>query len=149
MGSNHSKKFFSRSTEDTERIAAEFASTLQGGEIVTLEGDLGAGKTAFVQGVAKALGVGDGARSPTFAIMNLYKTSHPTIRQLVHLDCYRLKTAEDITNLGLDEWIGDAASVLLIEWPRAVPGIVVEPDIEVRLECGKSEQERTIMIKRM
>ena len=103
--------------EDTKAFAAEVAKGLHGGELVLIDGELGAGKTAFVQGMAEGLGADTGARSPTFTVMNVYKTSHPTIRELVHLDFYRLTKPEEAAHLGLEDWLGRADTVVAAEWP--------------------------------
>lgn len=133
------------SPEETKTIAADFAATLAGGEIVALEGDLGAGKTTFVQGLAEALGIKEPVRSPTFAVMNVYAVPGTGVKELVHLDLYRLKTPDDITNLGLDEWLGRSDTVVVIEWPRAVTGIPVEPTHDVRFDTDE-ENRRVIEI---
>ncbi|MBI5369798.1 tRNA (adenosine(37)-N6)-threonylcarbamoyltransferase complex ATPase subunit type 1 TsaE [Candidatus Uhrbacteria bacterium] len=115
----------SSSPEQTKQIAAAFTKTLTGGEVILLEGDLGSGKTTFVQGVAEALGCEGAIRSPTFSIMNIYPTSHPTIKRLIHMDLYRLKNASELTPLSLEEQL-DAGSILLVEWSK-----LLEPFLEV------------------
>lgn len=109
----------SHSLEETKKIAHEFASTLMGGDVVFLEGDLGAGKTSFVQGVLEKLGYTEPVRSPTFSIMNMYTIiNHPTIERVIHLDFYRFETPTEIRSLGLDEMMMDNKNVFLIEWPE-------------------------------
>lgn len=113
----------SSSLEQTKKIAHEFASTLVGGDVVFLEGDLGAGKTSFVQGVLEAFGYTDPVRSPTFSIMNMYKLSGrgqgtPLITQVIHLDFYRFETPSEIRSLGLEEMMEDTKNIFLIEWPE-------------------------------
>ena len=103
--------------EETKRVAAEFARSLHGGEIVFLEGELGAGKTTFVKGLVEALGSTDDARSPTFSVMNLYQTSGNQIAQVAHLDCYRLKRPEELLELGLEDLLNRTDTVLVVEWP--------------------------------
>ena len=106
----------SHSLHQTKHIAADLAQRLSGGEVLCLQGELGAGKTSFVQGLAKALGVEGPVRSPTFTIMNVYDTCHPSIKQLIHLDFYRLKS-EEAHELGLEEWLGRSDVVAAVEWP--------------------------------
>lgn len=109
----------SHSLEQTKTIAHEFASSLIGGDVVFLEGDLGAGKTTFVQGVLDSLGYTEPVRSPTFSIMNVYRIeNHPTIRQVIHLDFYRFETPEEIRSLGIEEMMEDTKNVFMIEWPE-------------------------------
>jgi tRNA threonylcarbamoyladenosine biosynthesis protein TsaE len=109
----------SNSLEETKKIAYEFASSLKGGDVVFLEGDLGVGKTTFVQGVLESLGYTEPVRSPTFSIMNLYPImNHETIKQVIHLDFYRFETPEEIRSLGLEEMMIDTKNVFMIEWPE-------------------------------
>ncbi len=109
----------SHSLEQTKTIAHEIASTLSGGDVVFLEGDLGAGKTSFVQGVLEALGYIEPVRSPTFSIMNIYPiANHPTIARVIHLDFYRFEAPEEVRSLGLEEMMVDKQNLFFIEWPE-------------------------------
>ncbi len=109
----------SNSAEETKTIAQKFASTLVGGDVVFLEGDLGAGKTTFTQGVLEALSYTEPVRSPTFSIMNLYPIeNNPSIRRVIHLDFYRFETPEEVRSLGLEEMLEDTKNVFIIEWPQ-------------------------------
>ena len=148
--------YVTHSAEETKQIAARIASTLKGGETIALIGDLGAGKTTFAQGFCAALGVTSTVTSPTFAIMNVYSASpllpqggvrgrSSTIRQIVHLDLYRLKSAREIAALGLEEYLGQPDTVALIEWPEAVDGVQWNANVTVRLSAT-GESERTIEI---
>ncbi|HBK33443.1 TPA: tRNA (adenosine(37)-N6)-threonylcarbamoyltransferase complex ATPase subunit type 1 TsaE [Candidatus Uhrbacteria bacterium] len=109
--------FSTHTPEETKQLAVQLASSLQGGEILALEGDLGSGKTTFVQGLGEALGVKAYVRSPSFTLMNIYHTSHPTIHFLVHLDCYRLGPLCDLQGLELEEWLHRSDVIIVIEWP--------------------------------
>lgn len=131
----------STSPEQTKRIAADLAATLRGGEVIALEGELGAGKTTFVQGLCEALGVTGPVTSPTFAIMNV----HAGKFRVTHLDLYRLKSAREIAALGLEEFLGQPDTVTLIEWPGAVDGVEWKPTHAVRL-AAVSPTERSIDI---
>lgn len=111
----------SSSVEETKHYAADFAKTLQGGEIIGLEGDLGSGKTTFVQGLAQALGVTTVVRSPTFTLMNIHETHSKwnlSIKYLIHVDAYRLPEQTEMYHIGLDEWLGRKDAVIFIEWPH-------------------------------
>lgn len=136
---------FCKTVEETKRVAAELAATLTGGELVLLKGELGAGKTAFAQGLAQALGA-DFARSPTFTVMNVYRTAHPSIREMVHLDFYRLKPGEAHA-LGLEDWLGRPDAVVAAEWPpEALP---VPPGTRVVLVSIRGDQAgRAITIEK-
>jgi len=105
---------YSKSVQDTYAAAAKLAATLQGGEIILLDGDLGAGKTTFVKGLALALGVRDMVTSPTFTLFNQYQGDK---LKLYHFDLYRLGEGE-ADELGFDEFIGALDAVTCIEWNR-------------------------------
>ncbi|HWU74001.1 MAG TPA: tRNA (adenosine(37)-N6)-threonylcarbamoyltransferase complex ATPase subunit type 1 TsaE [Sphingomonas sp.] len=103
----------------TEAFGARLAAVVQPGDVVTLSGPLGAGKTSIARGLLAALGLEGEAPSPTFAIVQPY-TSPETRLPVMHVDLYRIEHVEDLDELGLDEARGD--SVLLIEWPERAPG---------------------------
>ncbi len=102
--------------EETRALAAELAGALGRDATVALHGDLGVGKTTFVQGLARGLGVKEPVTSPTFAIYNVHRGSRGT---LVHLDAYRLEEARQIDDLLLDEFLV-SPWVLAVEWPERV-----------------------------
>lgn len=111
----------SYSVEQTKQCAADFAKTLQGGEVIGLEGDLGSGKTTFVQGLAQTLEVTTAVRSPTFTLMNIHAVHskwNSFIKYLIHVDAYRLPEQTEIYHIGLDEWLGRKDTVIFIEWPH-------------------------------
>ena len=111
--------FISRSAEDTLNFAKEYAATLNKGDVVLLNGDMGAGKTVFAKGVALGLGIEDEVTSPTYAYMNDY------YGKLYHYDCYRLKSGAQAEGLGLtDYFYGDG--VCLIEWSENIAGVLPE-----------------------
>ena len=104
----------SRSLKDTEALAKRIADTLTGGEVIILSGDLGAGKTTFTKGLAKALGVESEVTSPTFTIMNVYEEGR---LKLNHLDMYRIEHEDDLYELGVEDAIG-GDTVTVIEWNK-------------------------------
>ena len=103
----------STSPEQTIALGRAFGERAQPGMIVGLKGDLGAGKTQFVRGVAAGLGATDRVHSPTFALINEYRTGRLPI---IHIDLYRLETAEAILSAGLDDFFQQKEGVTLIEW---------------------------------
>ena len=130
-----------RSQDDTERLAATLAATLRGGDVVLLSGPLGAGKTAFVRGLARGLGVDPGeVSSPTFTLVHEYRGGR---LRLFHADLYRLGTAA-AEDLGLDE-LGVRTGVLAIEWPDRL-GHAFRGAIEVTLEVV-DETTRRITVR--
>ncbi len=114
--------FESHSEEETMEIAGRLAASLGPGDIVGLTGDLGAGKTRFVKGVAKALGIDpESVNSPTFTLIQEYAGRNGL--PLYHFDCYRIKSAEEALEIGSEEYFyGDGVSV--IEWPEKIEEIL-------------------------
>ena len=125
----------------THAVAAQVARVLQPGDLVLLVGDLGAGKTTFTQGLAAALGVGEGVTSPTFTLMNIYPTDRGF--DLVHVDVYRLDRLSEVVDLALPEMLEDG-SVVLIEWGERAAAALPGSHLQVRLAYGAGETERTI-----
>lgn len=131
--------FLTRSEQETFALAEKLAGTLKPGMFVLLYGDLGAGKTAFVRGLAAGLGANpEDVSSPTFVIMQHYKGRTP----LTHVDLYRLESAAAVDDLGLDELA--SGGVLAIEWAERLPRIPDER-VEVRIEdAGGNDRRITI-----
>ena len=106
-------EFESNSYEETQKFAEEFSKTLKAGDVLCMYGDLGVGKTAFVQGLAKGLGIDEPITSPTFTIVNEYSGRLP----LYHFDVYRIADSDEMYEIGYEEYVyGDGVSV--IEWPQ-------------------------------
>ena len=122
-------KYISDSAEKTETIAAEFAKKLKGGEIITLDGDLGAGKTAFVRGLAKGLGITDRVVSPTFTIVNEYR--HGKI-PLFHFDVYRIGSSDEMYDVGWEEYI-NSGGIAVVEWAVNIEDILDENCIKINI----------------
>jgi tRNA threonylcarbamoyladenosine biosynthesis protein TsaE len=115
-------EFTSISPDETKKIAAKIANNLKVGEWIYIRGEIGAGKTTFVQGLASFFGVEDPIRSPTFTIVNHYRTNHSTIKEIIHIDFYRLKPG-DTTDLGLEDFFERDDIIVVIEWPDKVEDI--------------------------
>ncbi len=129
-----------RSEADTAKAATALAEQLRAGDVVLLDGALGAGKTTFVQSVARALGATDAVTSPTFGIAHFYETAHGRV---IHVDTYRLESLAEFRDLGLDEYLPDAIG--LIEWGAAVAEDFRHA-LHVKIETvpGGSEDERRL-----
>lgn len=117
-------KVVSHSEKATQKFAFDFAKKLKGGETIGLIGELGAGKTAFVKGMAKGLGIKKVITSPTFVVMKVYPVKHETIKYFVHVDAYRVKNAASLTAIGLEDYIKSNNSVVVIEWVDLVKGVM-------------------------
>ena len=134
--------FFSRSPEQTRSIGMHLGGVLQAGDVICLQGDLGAGKTTFVQGIAKGWGSLDSVSSPTFIIVNVYRRADQS--QLFHMDAYRLDSTPEAEELDIDSML--AQGPLLIEWPERINGLVPNERLWVQLE-HIDEEEREMKFK--
>ncbi len=133
----------SASVKETQAIAAELAAVARDGDLIVLGGDLGAGKTAFVQGFGAALGVEETITSPTFVLMRTYEGGRVP---LVHMDMYRLEHLQEAVDLGLSEILDDGA-VALVEWGDLVAAVLPADFLEVRIERGDGDDERRLTVR--
>jgi tRNA threonylcarbamoyladenosine biosynthesis protein TsaE len=138
------KSFHVFSVEESWRAAAEVAGTLAPGMVVALHGDLGAGKTTFMQGVAAALGIRRPVTSPTFTLSNEYETA---AFKLVHMDLYRLGCADDLQAIGYHEQL-EKGAVVAVEWPERAAALIPPDALHIFFAIGAGEEERTIRIVR-
>ncbi|MFQ6608776.1 MAG: tRNA (adenosine(37)-N6)-threonylcarbamoyltransferase complex ATPase subunit type 1 TsaE [Fidelibacterota bacterium] len=130
------------SPEGTQDLAKDFASGLRRGDVVALSGDLGSGKTTFVQGLAEGLGVKGNVVSPTFKLVNEFSGKVP----LYHIDFYRIQSTREILVIGLEHYLfGDGVTV--IEWADLYPDIIPKGTIRVCFEVI-SQNERWIVVDR-
>lgn len=131
-----------KSVDDTRALAAELAPFARPRDLILLEGGLGTGKTAFVQGFAHALGVDEPVTSPTFVIARAYDGRIP----VVHLDVYRLDHLQEVIDLGMAELL-DEDAVTLVEWGDVVTPALPADFLEVRLDPGEADDERVITLR--
>jgi tRNA threonylcarbamoyladenosine biosynthesis protein TsaE len=132
----------SHSPEQTEALGAEFAQSLEPGELVAFSGDLGAGKTAFARGVLRGLGYPGRVTSPTFAIANEYETPRGRV---VHFDLYRLLDSEALFELGFEDYL-DGHTIVLIEWSENARDLLPERYKTVHIAYGDTENDRHITL---
>ena len=117
------------SAAQTQALGARLAQRLQPGDVLALAGDLGAGKTAFTQGLARGLGISRPVTSPTFTLINQYRTPDGSILQ--HVDCYRLVNAPlEMWHAGLAD-LFDGDNIVVIEWADRIPGLLPEEHLEI------------------
>ena len=130
-------KITTNSAEETQKFARNFAKKLKKGDIFCLTGELGSGKTTFIQGLAKGLGVRGKVISPTFVLMNIYKGRIP----LYHFDLYRLNSTDEIRALGYEEFFyGEGAAV--IEWAEKLKELLPAECVKIKVEIlGKNKRE--------
>ena len=131
-----------KSVDDTRALAGELATLARPGDLILLEGGLGTGKTAFVQGFAKALGVEEGVTSPTFVLVRTYTGRIP----IVHIDVYRLDHLQEVIDLGMAELL-DEEAVTLVEWGDVVTPALPADFLEIRLDPGDADDERVIIFR--
>lgn len=132
------------SVEETWAVACAFADELKPGDVVCLEGDLGAGKTTFTQGLAAALGARRAVTSPTFCLV----VEHPTERfLLVHMDLYRLHDADDVLTIGWEDYLSRGA-VLFVEWPDRAEDLIPSDAWHVSFTLGEMADARRIAFSR-
>lgn len=114
-----------------EKFASDFAASLLKADsqpltaaLIGLSGDLGSGKTAFVKGVAKALGVKEEVTSPTFVIEKFFAIDHPPFTRLIHIDAYRIEHSSELASLRWKETVADPKNLIFIEWPEKIADIL-------------------------
>ena len=138
--------FVTHSADETRALGAKLAQAIAPGVCLCLYGDLGAGKTTFVQGLLDGLGATPPYTSPTFVIMKQYDLSVPTassIERVYHADAYRVE-AHDFETLGFSEWCADPNGIVILEWPERVANIIPQDAIKISF-ISKSENEREII----
>ncbi len=133
-------EYISHNVEETQKIAAEFSKTLSEGDVLCMYGDLGAGKTAFTQGLAQGLGIEEYVTSPTFTIVNEYMGRLP----LYHFDVYRIADSDEMYEVGYDEYVyGRGVSV--IEWSELIEDILPQKRYNITILRGNEADDRKII----
>ena len=133
------------SPEETRIVGASLSPVLLPGDVISLSGDLGAGKTVFVQGLAIALGVERGVTSPTFTIVHEYEARFP----IIHLDVYRLNSFQEVIDLGFEEYL-DPEAIVLIEWGDAIAPMLPRRHLDIEMRRAndpESEDERCLIFR--
>ena len=121
----------SRAPDETRKVGAALAELLVPGDVVSLTGDLGAGKTAFVQGAARALGVQEPVTSPTFVLVRQYRGDVP----VHHVDVYRLDRVQEVLDLGFEDLL-DPSGVVFVEWGDAIDALLPNDFLRVEITTG-------------
>ncbi|HBV57820.1 MAG TPA: tRNA (adenosine(37)-N6)-threonylcarbamoyltransferase complex ATPase subunit type 1 TsaE [Candidatus Magasanikbacteria bacterium] len=136
--------YLSNTPEETFNLGKKTVAGLRGGDILTLSGELGAGKTVFIKGLASGFGIKQTVRSPSFNLMKIYKLpEQKNIKHLVHLDCYRLKSAQEVINIGLLEYLGAPNTVCAIEWPEKIAPLLKKFKIQkIKISILKNDRRK-------
>jgi len=140
--------YISNSPQETKNLATNLASKLGGGEVLCLYGELGAGKTTFTAGIINYFKPGARVPSPTFIIVRHYEIQNRAVKNIFHVDLYRLEKNQNVISLGLDEFINKSDTLILIEWADYL--IDFRPDKRIDLYFNiKNENQRLIKISRL
>ncbi|MDD4290007.1 MAG: tRNA (adenosine(37)-N6)-threonylcarbamoyltransferase complex ATPase subunit type 1 TsaE [Patescibacteria group bacterium] len=137
-------KYITKSLDETislgEKLAQNFKSN-----VVGLNGELGSGKTAITKGIGNYFGIKN-ITSPTFVVMKIYKTlkNNSKIKNLVHIDCYRLETYDALLDIGLMDYINDEKNLIIIEWANKISDYLPKQTIYVNFKLANNENERII-----
>jgi len=143
------KVFLSSSEKETKKIAGDIAVEMEGhtggkAVIISLSGDLGAGKTAFTKGFLSAMGVKSRVTSPTFVVYKRYPVKKGHFKDIYHFDCYRIRDPKELSIIGFKDISADPRNIILIEWPENAGRI--SPDIRISIDHLPKEDERRITI---
>jgi tRNA threonylcarbamoyladenosine biosynthesis protein TsaE len=133
------------SAEETRDFGKEFSKKLKQGDVIALHGDLGSGKTQLVKGICKGLGVTQTVNSPTFIIVNEYSSS--AYPRIFHFDLYRMKTLDEILDLGFTDYLNNNG-IVMIEWPEHVEDILPDNTIKIHIaHTDENENSRWIRLE--
>ena len=140
------REYITHSAEETIALGRELAAELKDARIVILRGDLGAGKTTLVKGIAEGLQAAsqEDVTSPTFTLIHEF---HGPEVNLYHVDLYRIETERELATLGLDELFAEEGNLVLLEWGEKFPRLVKERDVEIAIE-RREELVRRIVVSR-
>jgi len=138
------EQIITHNADETRQFGKELANRLRPGMLLTLSGELGAGKTTLVQGIAEGLDVPEGVTSPTFVIIIEHEGKLP----LLHLDAYRLESLcfDAIRESGVPEFLDREDAIKVVEWPQRIADFLPAPDVEVEIELGENDNDRRISL---
>jgi len=142
------QEFTTNSADETVELGRRLASDLRPPKLVLLRGDLGAGKTTMVKGIAEAFHAAaqDDVTSPTFTLIHEYRAPEMSV---YHIDLYRIDTPRELETLGLDELINDERNLVLIEWGEKFPKLLKERDVEIAIDrLGPEQRKITVFLAR-
>ncbi len=151
-------EYQTESPEKTKAVGKEIATSLKGGDILLLSGDLGAGKTTLVKGIAEGLGIQEEITSPTFTLMNTYPvrlarrslgaggSPKSEVRSLIHIDTYRLNSENELLAIGAEDYLGNPDTVCIIEWPEKISTLLKDKKTTAIQLFHVSENIRKIII---
>ncbi len=151
MNFNREKRLRTRSEAGTLALGELLTELLPSPKLVLLRGDLGAGKTTLVKGMAAALGAAeaDAVTSPTFTLVHEYKSRREKGHnaRIFHLDLYRLETEAELESVGVWEIVDAGDALVLVEWGERFPSLVARADAEIAITPGENETERLLLVR--
>ena len=137
-------KFISHSPQETQDLAKDIISELKDTNTIALYGELGAGKTTFVQGLARELGIKKRILSPTYILMRTYQIpQQPIYNSLVHIDLYRVESAQDLKSIDLEQLFSDTKNLIVIEWAEKLDASQLKNALKIKFKT-MSENQRII-----
>ena len=141
-------KKITKSAEETKKLAQEMASQLKGGAVIALTGELGSGKTTFVQGLAEFFGIAQEVSSPTYTLIQEYniKDTRLPLTKLIHIDCYRLNNYQELLDVGINDYYEQPESMIIIEWAEKAKPIIPATAHWIKFQHGKNDTERIIEV---
>ena len=119
-----------KTISEAKKIGKTLAKQCRGGDIVCLYGDLGTGKTTLTKGMANGFLIKKDITSPTFALMNIYPVKSQKIKQLVHIDTYRLKNEQELIDIGIEDYLGAPDTICIIEWPEKITDLLSKKKVK-------------------
>lgn len=140
-----SLEVLSRDAEQTHRVGVLLGQLLRGGEVICLEGPLGVGKTVLAQGIGTGWGALSPLLSPSFVLVREHRRASDSQR-LLHVDFYRLQEPHEARTLGLEEWLEDASTVVVVEWPERATEILPPQRLWVRIEFANGNRRRLLCV---
>ncbi len=140
------KNYLTNSDSETIKLGEDFAGELEDGDVVLLTGDLGAGKTTFVQGIAKGLKIKDRILSPTFVLVRNHEVDSEKFNNLNHIDLYRIEGENNLEKLGISEFVSNPKSVTIIEWAEKLKNFNPKKGYKIKF-VYKDENKREIEIE--
>ena len=128
---------------ETIKFGKDFAKTLKGGEIICLKGNLGAGKTTLMKGVGEFFNINENEIiSPTFTIINMYKTNKNNIKNIIHIDAYRIKDEDELLEFGVLEFFNKEDSLVFIEWPENIEKYIIKNIKNINIEILENNKRK-------
>jgi tRNA threonylcarbamoyladenosine biosynthesis protein TsaE len=140
--------FFTEDYSETQELGMSLAKEIKNRKKVVvfgLKGDLGSGKTTFLQGFAKGLGIKEKVISPTFVIMNRFDIKKRRFKNFYHLDCYRIERTKEMENLGFEEIISNPKNIVCIEWPEKIKRILPKDLISIKFKILRGDNREIII----